>query len=103
MNMTAFNLEKPILFEVLEKRLLLAQNTDSVLSMKSVRCFRLPSEVKYHPLCDDFGPMNMLSVFNFTKLLDQEFSKYPSQRIVFYVDPGKFDSDVILCRNLCIF
>jgi hypothetical protein len=91
----AFDFDQPILFEVLEKRLLIAQNTASVLSMKSIRCFRLPVEINYHPLCDDFGPMNMLSVFRFIKLLDQEFLKYPSQKIVYYIEPGRLVFDTI--------
>jgi cell division cycle 14 len=88
----AFDFDQPIFFEVLQQRLLLAQNTASVLSMKSIRCFRPPAEVNYHPLCDDFGPMNMLSVFHFIKLLDQEFSKYPSLKIVYYIEPGSVDN-----------
>ena len=92
----AFNLEQPILFEVLQQRLLIAQNTASVLSMKSIRCFR-PTEVTYHPLCDDFGPMSMLSVFRFIKLLDQEFSMYPSQKIVYYVESGGFGLSIMFC------
>jgi cell division cycle 14 len=86
--MTCFDLVGPILHEVVDGRLLIAQNTTAVLTMKSVHCFRLPAQMKYHPFCDDFGPMSMLSIFRFVKLLENEMTEFPTKKIVFYVEEG---------------
>ena len=88
--MANFVLPGPAIMEnVIANRLMIAQHATSVLTMKSIRCFRIPEDVKYFPFCDDFGPMNMLSIFRFIRGLDNELSQSDSKKLVLYVKDGK--------------
>ena len=70
------------------QRLYLAQNVDRTKIPKSYRYFRLSSAIKYHPFCDDFGPMNMAGIVDFIRSLESEFSSFPESKILFCVDKG---------------
>jgi hypothetical protein len=43
----------------------------------------------YSSFCDDFGPLNMASVVEFTQSLQTEIETFPTSRIVFCVECGR--------------
>ena len=54
--------------------------------------FQNDSRLRYHPYCDDFGPMNMTSTIYFIKLLDEAISKCAAMYIndiIYFVDSGR--------------
>ena len=44
--------------------------------------------IKYDSFCDDFGPMNLLSIINFIQILDHQADDDVSDAIVFIADDG---------------
>ena len=44
--------------------------------------------IMYDPFCDDFGPMNLLSIVRFIKVLDQQIDDGCSDQIIFAVSEG---------------
>ena len=70
-------------------RVYVAQNVDQSRLPASVRCFRPSSAVSYQPYCDDFGPMNMSSVIDFVRILNDELASHPETKIVYCVDAGR--------------
>ena len=45
--------------------------------------FDTPSNVIYTPLCDDFGPMGLLSIFHFIEQLDEEITTAQPSHVVY--------------------
>jgi cell division cycle 14 len=79
----------PLIQSVFEDRLYIAQEVDTLPSVGLFRAFRPDDVIMYHPLCDDFGPMNLNCIVNFIQQLDQELCDYPNSRIFYLVDDGK--------------
>ena len=79
---------KPFLVEVTE-RLCIGQYITAFDSTKKFRCFKPQKYLKYHGFCDDFGPMNFVTITRFMELLDRELKLYPSSKIAYLVDPGR--------------
>ena len=65
-----------------------AQGVDSLPKSRSFAGFR-PKGLKYHPFCDDFGPMSLSSVVRFIEQLELEIEKNPGARIIYMIEPGK--------------
>jgi hypothetical protein len=82
----------PILVEIISRNVFMAQITSNSGKisehMKPYRTIRLDHDIEYLPLCDDFGPMSMGSVFAFITKLDNELSKLPLCKVIFEVDQG---------------
>ena len=79
---------KPFLHEVLD-RICVGQYLPRFRSTKKFRRFEPQHNVRYNPYCDDFGPMNLVSIADFLHLLDHELLTYPSCKIVYRVDGGR--------------
>jgi cell division cycle 14 len=79
---------KPFIHEVFD-RVCLAQHVAEFTSTKKFRCFRPLEKLAYQPYCDDFGPMNLLSIANFIKMLDQQLDVYSTSKIVFCIEDGR--------------
>ena len=80
--------DPPFLHEVID-RVCIGQKIEKFPTTKRFKCFQPQQVLSYQPLCDDFGPMNMLSVVRFTQMLDHELQNYPSCKIVYCVDNGR--------------
>ncbi len=79
----------PIMRAVVDDRLYIVQGLDTLPLCDSFRWFTPHDSIKYYPLCDDFGPLNMVSVLAFSKQLDAELSAYPFCRFFFRADEGE--------------
>jgi cell division cycle 14 len=44
--------------------------------------FVIPSELNYTSFCDDFGPINLASVYRFCMILDKEIEDWPNKNVV---------------------
>jgi cell division cycle 14 len=47
--------------------------------------------IRYNPYCDDFGPMNMASIIDFIRAIDDEMNLFPDGKLVLCVDEGRRD------------
>jgi hypothetical protein len=74
---------------VIDHEVYLAQQVDGLSFAPAFRCFRPKEALRYEAYCDDFGPMNMASIVDFTKLLDAERKAFPDTKIVFCADEGR--------------
>ena len=79
----------PLIQSILEDRLYIAQGVDTLPTTGIFRAFRPDEAVHYHPLCDDFGPLNLNSLIEFVQQLDQELSDHPTSRVFFLVEEGR--------------
>ena len=70
--MTAAKQTTTLMQPVIEDRLYIVQGIDSLPMSDTFRWFRPHASIKYHPLCDDFGPMNMSCVISFAQQLEEE-------------------------------
>ena len=77
-----------ILQAVIGDKVYIAQGVTDECLPSTFLPFR-PDGLEYHPFCDDFGPMNLSSIFHFISRLNQEFELYPDLRIVYCVDPDR--------------
>eukprot|EP00292_Cryptomonas_paramecium_P012027 CAMPEP_0113664782 /NCGR_PEP_ID=MMETSP0038_2-20120614/1932_1 /TAXON_ID=2898 /ORGANISM="Cryptomonas paramecium" /LENGTH=298 /DNA_ID=CAMNT_0000580045 /DNA_START=76 /DNA_END=969 /DNA_ORIENTATION=+ /assembly_acc=CAM_ASM_000170 len=70
--------------------LYVAQNMRTLL-VGHARSFRQPQECTYQPYCDDFGPMNIGSVYRFNEALKNELNNSPdsNQKVIFKVNKGR--------------
>ena len=58
---------------ILGGQLLLAQGVEDIAFGGVFRRFEMtPHLMQYNAYCDDFGPMNMASVIDFVRALDEE-------------------------------
>ena len=81
---------KPKVFlPVIPEKLYLAQEIDPAYFGKGFRCISSQGVVEYHPLCDDFGPMNLVSIVNFIRLLEEEMEECASIKLVLVSDNGR--------------
>ena len=78
----------PIMRAVVDDRIYIVQGVDTLPLCESFRWFTPHDSIKYFPLCDDFGPMNMESVLAFSKQLDAEISAHPCCRLFFRANEG---------------
>ena len=53
------------------------------------KAFKPEESIRYEPLCDDFGPMNLVSITKFVNQLDKELEENPSSRLIYSVDDGQ--------------
>ena len=65
----------------------LSQNKGMPQAIQSCCVFQ-PSEITYDAFCDDFGPMNFLSITNFVKALDHQADDGLSDAIVYMAGDG---------------
>ena len=68
-------------------RLYICQGVDVLPDGDQFRSFLPDVLIQYHPLCDDFGPMNMSSVIRFVEQLDDEL--HQSCTLLYSVDESK--------------
>ena len=74
---------------VIDDRLYLAQGVDYLPASDSIRLLQLDDSISYHPLCDDFGPMNMEGTVKFVLNVESDLKEYPSCRLMYCVDNEK--------------
>jgi hypothetical protein len=53
------------------------------------RLFQPQKTLRYYPICDDFGPMNLAATTRFVELLEDEIYDFPDSKIVLAADPGR--------------
>jgi cell division cycle 14 len=70
-------------------RLFLAQGVDDIVFGGSYRCLRPANEMRYDAYCDDFGPVNMASVIDFVKLVENELATSLGCKVVVCIDEGR--------------
>mmetsp|Transcript_39317 Transcript_39317/g.82322 ORF Transcript_39317/g.82322 Transcript_39317/m.82322 type:complete len:237 (-) Transcript_39317:26-736(-) len=70
-------------------RVCIAQGIHNFSATKKFRPFRPQATLQYHAFCDDFGPMDILSITTFINLLDYELASFPSCKIVMCVEQGR--------------
>ena len=80
---------KPILKNVDEDQLYIAQNISMPFQGKDYRCFSTNKKIQYFPFCDDFGPVNISSVSRFVDLVENELQNFRGFRIIYLVDEGR--------------
>ena len=51
--------------------------------------FRLDHTIRYDAFCDDFGPMDLSSIVDFSCSMDRELAHFPEKKIVFCADTGR--------------
>ena len=78
--MTTSPPETPLVHAVLDDKLYITQGVDTLPRSRNIRWFEPPKSMEYHPLCDDFGPMNMASVLQFAEQLHSELCQNPTCR-----------------------
>ena len=71
---------------IIEDRLYIVQGIDSLPMSDTFRWFRPHASIKYHPLCDDFGPMNMSCVISFAQQLEGELVEFSNCRLFYDID-----------------
>ena len=69
--------------------LYICQGVDILPDGDHFRLFVPDEAIQYHPLCDDFGPMNMSSVIKFVRQLDHELESYSDCTLLYAVDESK--------------
>jgi hypothetical protein len=74
---------------VIDDLVYIAQGDYKIPEYGSYQIFRPQKSLKYYPICDDFGPMNLASTTRFIELLEDEIYDYPDCKIVFHVDSGR--------------
>ena len=75
---------------VLPQNLLyICQGVDILPDGYQFRIFRPDTSIQYHPFCDDFGPMNMSSIINFVRKLQDEFELHSSCTLLYVVDESE--------------
>ena len=74
---------------VLGNRLYLCQGIDILPEGRSYKLFVPDESIQYHPLCDDFGPMNLASVVKFIQLLDTELNLEASCVLIYSIETSK--------------
>ena len=74
---------------VVENRLYLVQEIDTLPSCQSFRWFEPHEPIQYYPLCDDFGPMNMASVIDFAEQLHKVLADNPTCRFFYRAGPDE--------------
>ena len=79
---------KPTMHSVLD-RLYLLQGVDILPAGESFRLFAPDPSIQYHPLCDDFGPMNMSSIIQFVRQLEDELNQFQSCTLLYSVETCK--------------
>ena len=79
----------PLMKSIFDNRLYVAQGVEELPNSVHFRVFRPDETVMYHPLCDDFGPMNLGSTILFIQQLDKELSDHPASRVFYLVDDGR--------------
>ncbi len=55
--------------------------------VKSYKLFSIDGVVSYIGFCDDFGPMNLGSIYQFCTIVDKEFQRWPNEDIALYTSP----------------
>ena len=78
-----------IMQAVISDRLYICQNVDVLPDGQGYRTFVPEESIHYYPLCDDFGPMNMMSVIKFIRQLDHELAMHPDCIFFYCIDDGK--------------
>ena len=73
----------------IEDRVFLSQHLNIQAFGGSFRRFRLDDNIKYSPICDDFGPMNMACIVRFIKSIDQQLASFPTDKVVWCIDDGR--------------
>jgi cell division cycle 14 len=81
--------DKPIIRPVLDDCLYVAQGVDAFPEAAGFHIFKPEASIRYFPLCDDFGPMNLACVASFILQLDKELGDFPNARIVYCVEDGR--------------
>ena len=74
---------------VLWDQLYICQNVDVLPEGDGYKTFVPDESIQYHPLCDDFGPMNLASVVKFIQQLDAALETESSPVLFYCVDSGK--------------
>ena len=70
------------------ENLYLSQESDIANLKKSgFHCFQT-QELQYHAFCDDFGPMNALSLLTFTGIIEENIGLNPSKKLAYCVGDG---------------
>ena len=57
-------------------------------SLTEGTAFSTTRSIVYDAFCDDFGPMNFLSITNFIEMLDKEIQTVPKTQVVYIADKG---------------
>ena len=78
-----------IIQSVLDDRIYIAQGVDALPDCRSFVPFSPDPAIKYHAFCDDFGPMNLACIADFTQQLDDALAEHPTSRLFYFVDEGK--------------
>jgi hypothetical protein len=79
---------RSLLKPVIGEHIFIGQNLDPSVE-KRFHCFSTLGQLQYHPMCEDFGPMNLSCVIRFTERLDDEIQSHPSSKIVYSVEVGR--------------
>jgi cell division cycle 14 len=74
--------------EVIQGRLYLCQGVDILPDGDMFRSFKPDASIQYHPICDDFGPLNMSSIIKFCRQLEFELEAHASCVLFYSVEPG---------------
>jgi hypothetical protein len=81
--------ERNIFHSVIDELVFLAQGDLKLPNPEAYQIFQPLKTLKYYPICDDFGPMNLASTTRFIEMLEDEIYDYPSSKIVFCVESGR--------------
>ena len=80
---------QPTVRPVIDDSLYIAQGIDALPPSYAFRFFKPDPQIHYLPLCDDFGPMNMICVTAFAAQLNQELAEFEDGRLIYCVDDDK--------------
>ena len=83
------SVEKGIFHTVIDDLVFLSQGEFHLPNKNDYQIFQPQKSLKYYPICDDFGPMNLASTTRFIEMLEDEICDFPESKIVFYADPGR--------------
>jgi cell division cycle 14 len=67
----------------------IAQSMDTVVFSDNCRRFFPAEAMRYNPYCDDFGPLNLASIVDFVRALEDEMADHPDSKIIFCVGDGR--------------
>ena len=81
--------EKSIFHAVIDNLVFLSQGDAVIPDSDEFQLFQPQKSLKYYPICDDFGPMNLASTTRFIEMLEDEIYDHPSNKIVFCADNGR--------------
>jgi hypothetical protein len=71
-------------------RLYISQDLDISTVGRKYHCFSSHGMIEYHALCDDFGPMNLVAVVKFIRLLEEELEeRAPGISLIYVADQGR--------------